>query len=92
MLQISPYLFFLLLFASPLFGQQLPLSQEYQQQAFFLNPASLGQEGVQQIQLGYKQQWLNMPESPRTASLPINIGRKIKIWLGDWPCNKTERP
>ncbi|WBM74664.1 PorP/SprF family type IX secretion system membrane protein [Saprospira grandis] len=69
MLQISPYLFFLLLFASPLFGQQLPLSQEYQQQAFFLNPASLGQEGVQQIQLGYKQQWLNMPESPRTASL-----------------------
>lgn len=50
-------------------AQQLPLLSEYLYNGFLLNPALMGWEGTTAASVGYRHQWTDMKNAPRTANI-----------------------
>ena len=60
----------LLLFATfQIFAQQLPVTSHYVYNPYLYNPARTGQNDFGSININFKKQWLNMPQSPITGIL-----------------------
>jgi type IX secretion system PorP/SprF family membrane protein len=50
-------------------GQQVPLYSQYMMNGFLLNPAVAGSEGYTAINLTAREQWLGLPNAPRTHAI-----------------------
>ncbi len=53
-------------------AQQLPLLSEYNYNGFLLNPGMMGWEATTAISAGYRHQWTDMPNAPRTGNLAFS--------------------
>lgn len=76
-----------LLMPSYLHSQQIPLYSQYTFNGFLINPAIAGSEGYTALNLTAREQWLGIPNSPKTHAVSIQtrmlrdsyIGRSLKI-------------
>lgn len=63
-----------MLFICPLMGlqaQQMPVYSQYRMNEFLFNPAIAGAEGFSSVNLIAREQWLGLPDSPKTHALAI---------------------
>ena len=80
-------LLFLLLLITVLFGSESkaqlnPLGGVYFQNQYLANPAFAGLDSGLSLNLGYRQQWSNVPGAPKTQSLTGTYGIGEKVGLG----------
>mgnify|MGYP000365573363 CR=1 FL=1 len=68
-------------------AQQLPLFNEYSENAYILNPGMTGWDDVTAITATYRHQWTGMDDAPRTLSLgyrqnisKANMGVGAYVW------------
>lgn len=74
---------FVVLAASSVFAQQVPLYSHYYYNKFLYNPALAGAQDYGQIYLINRTQWNNIPDAPRTKALTIDGPmRKKNIGIG----------
>ena len=52
-----------------LFGQEKPLYSQYMFNTFLINPAAAGSEGFTSFNFTSREQWLGIPNSPKTNSI-----------------------
>ncbi len=89
-LKISPYLIIILLnigVGFDLFGQQIPLFQQYYYNPFVYNPAYTGYDTDANVFLLHRAQWLDIPGKPVTTAVtfdapikPKNIGLGLSLY------------
>ena len=53
-------------------AQQVPLYSQYMMNGYLLNPAIAGAYGYTAISLTAREQWLNIPQAPKTHALSFN--------------------
>lgn len=59
----------LLIFNSNVNAQQVPLYSQYMLNGFLINPAIAGSEGYTALNLTAREQWIGLPDAPRTYAL-----------------------
>jgi type IX secretion system PorP/SprF family membrane protein len=62
---------FFISYASLSFAQQLPVMGHYIYNPYLYNPARTGQNKLGSVNMNFKKQWVNMPQSPLTGILSI---------------------
>jgi type IX secretion system PorP/SprF family membrane protein len=67
----------LILTVFPLASQQMPMYSQYMMDRFLLNPAVAGYDGLTTLNLTAREQWMGLPNSPRTVALSFD-SRLIK--------------
>jgi len=65
------FLLAILMKASLLQGQQLPIYSQYFMNKFLLNPALAGGDGYTSVNLTAREQWVGVPNSPSTHALSL---------------------
>ena len=65
------FLLAVLMKASLLQGQQLPIYSQYFMNKFLLNPALAGGDGYTSVNLTAREQWVGVPNSPATHALSL---------------------
>jgi len=63
---------FLLLLVNKGTGQQLPLLSQYMMDLYQINPAFAGHDGYTTINLTAHEQWIGMPNTPKTHTLSLH--------------------
>lgn len=71
----------LLLISADIFGQLSPLGAQYFQNTYLVNPAMAGINRGLTLNLGYRNQWNNIPGAPKSASLTTDL-RLDRVGLG----------
>ena len=64
---------------STLFAQQVTQFSQYQQSLSVMNPASTGMRDDLKLNLGYRNQWLGLGNSPSTFILGAEKGIKMVV-------------
>lgn len=70
------------LLTSVLYAQQDPSYTLYQYNMNVINPAYSGTNGINEVNLNYRSQWVNLDGSPRTQFLSIGAPINDKVGLG----------
>lgn len=64
-------------------AQQQPMYSQYMFNMMNINPAYAGSRGVTSMTALFRDQWVNMPGSPKTASVSVDMAvKQKKIGLG----------
>lgn len=71
-----------LLMSELVFGQQVPVTNQYLINPYSLSPAFAGYNQKSELFIGYRKQWTNMPGSPKTSSINLSVPLSYKAWLG----------
>jgi type IX secretion system PorP/SprF family membrane protein len=71
-----------LLMSSSLFAQQVPATDLYFNNLFFVNPAKAGDAGTTQLAVFNRRQWTGIEGAPVTSFLSLDLPVKGKIGLG----------
>ena len=81
---IIKILFLLSVSFSALFGQLLPVTNQYVLNQLSINPAFAGNRGALNIAAFYRRQWVGIPGAPETATLALDaplLGSKLGLGL-----------
>ncbi|MCF8227925.1 MAG: type IX secretion system membrane protein PorP/SprF [Bacteroidales bacterium] len=68
-------------------AQMFPVNNQYFVNPYTLSPAFAGYNNTAQVFAGYRQQWMKMPESPKTAFISLVAPVWSKVWLGGFVYN-----
>ncbi len=76
------FILLMLLTSSSLFAQQIPATDLYFNNLFFVNPAKAGDAGTTQLAVFNRRQWTGIEGAPVTSFVSLDLPLKGKIGLG----------
>lgn len=81
----------ILLFPLLLQAQQVPLYSQYTFNGFLINPAIAGSEGYTALNLTAREQWLGIPNSPKTHAVSFQTRMLRNSYLGRYVSAKKRK-
>lgn len=71
-----------LFFSISVFGQDQPLYNQFYFNPYLYNPAYVADQGVSELNLTYRKQWVNIPESPEIFAVNFQYATQGNVALG----------